>query len=154
MRKLSLSLAGVLLTGVLLTACGGGSVDVVITPPPPSAAFDVGARLNGQRLHGVDVFPDDEQTIQVQTGDVLELDASGPVTWETQAGTAAGIPTQTGGTFLYQGVAFGEAVSTPGQLILSISASQQVLAPVTMTVYATSLDDAYQTARIDIVVTQ
>jgi hypothetical protein len=154
MRNLNISLACVLVASLFVTGCGGGvEVGVVVSPPPPSAAFDVGARLNGHRLQGVDVFPDDQQTIQVQTGDVLELDSSGPVSWETVAGSAAGIPTQTGGTLLYQGVAFSEAVSTPGQLILSISANQPLVAPVSITVYATSLEDAYQTARFDIVVT-
>ena len=154
MRNLKLSLAGVLVASLFLTGCGGGvEVGIVVTPPPPDAAFDVGARLNGHRLQGVDVFPDDHQVLQVQAGDVLELDSSGPVSWETVAGSAAGIPTQTGGTLIYQGVAFSEAVSTSSQLILSISASQPLVAPVSITVYATSLVDAYQTARFDIVVT-
>lgn len=153
MRKLSLSLLAVVASGFLLTACGGG-VDVGIEiPPPPSADFDVGAKLNGQWLHGVDVFPDDEQTIQVQVGDVLELDSSGPVSWETVAGNSAGIPTQAGTTVLYGGAAFTETVSTSGQLVFAISSAQPLVAPVQMTIYATSLHDAYQTARIDLVVT-
>jgi len=154
MRQLNFSLACVLVASLFVAGCGGG-VDVAVEiPPPPSAAFDIGATLNGQRLAGVDVFPDDDQTIQVQTGDVLELDSSGPVSWETVAGTAAGIPTQSGATLLFEGVAFTETVSTPGQLTLAISASQPLVAPVPITIYATSLDDAYQTARIDIVVTR
>lgn len=151
MRKLTLSLVAVAAAGLLLTACGGGvevGVDI-----PPQADFDVGAKLNGQWLGGVDVFPDDEQTIQVQVGDVLELDSSGPVEWETVAGNSAGIPTQAGTTVLYGGAAFTETVSTSGQLVFAISSAQPLVAPVQMTVYATSLHDAYQTARIDLVVT-
>jgi hypothetical protein len=154
MRNIILSLASVLTAGFLLTGCGGG-VDVgIAVPPPPSAAFDVGAKLNGYPLANIDVFPGEEQTIQVQTGDVLELDVSGPVFWETVAGSTAGVPTQTGTSVLFDGVAFTETVSTPGQLVLAISASQPLTAPVPLTIYATSQDDALQTARIDIVVTQ
>jgi len=152
MRKLTLSLVAVAAAGLLLTACGGG-VEVGVEIPPPQADFDVGAKLNGQWLGDVDVFPDDEQTIQVQVGDVLELDSSGPVAWETVAGNSAGIPTQAGTTVLYGGAAFTETVSTSGQLVFAISSAQPLVAPVQMTVYATSLHDAYQTARIDLVVT-
>ena len=152
MRSLTLPLACVLTAGFLLTGCGGG-VDVGIDVSPPSAAFDLGAKLNGYPLTNVDVFPDQDQTIQVQTGDVLEIDASGPVSWETVAGSTAGIPTQSGSTVIFDGVAFTETVSTPGQLTLAVSASQPLTAPVPLTIYATSLDDASQTARIDIVVT-
>jgi len=152
MRKLSLSLVAMAASGLLLTACGGG-VDVGVEIPPPQADFDVGAKLNGQWLGDVDVFPDDEQTIQVQVGDVLELDSSGPVEWETVAGNSAGIPTQAGTSVLYGGAAFTETVSTTGQLVFAISSAQPLAAPVQMTIYATSLHDAYQTARIDLVVT-
>lgn len=152
MRKLLLLPLAVLACGLLLTACGGG-VDVGIVFPPPNAEFDVGAKLNGQWLGGVDVFPDDEQTIQVRVGDVLELDASGAVDWETVAGNTAGIPTQAGTTVLYGGAAFTETVSTPYQLVFAISSAQPLPAPVQLTLYATSRHDAYQTARIDLVVT-
>ena len=153
MRKRLLLPLAVLACGLLLTACGGG-VDVgVEIPPPPHAAFDVGAKLNGQWLGDVDVFPDDEQTIQVRVGDVLELDASGAVDWETVAGNTAGIPTQAGTTILYGGAAFTESVSTPYQLVFAVSSAQPLPAPVQLTVYATSRDDAYQTARINVVVT-
>lgn len=155
MRRLPLTLAGVLLSTLLVAGCGGGAeVGVVVTaPPPPTAAFDVGARVNGERLFGVDVFPDDQQTIQLRVGDTLELDSSGPVSWETVAGPTAGVPTQTGTALLYGGATFTEAVSTPGQLVFDVSAPEPLLDPVSITVYATSLDDALQTARIDIVVT-
>lgn len=153
MRQLKLSLIAVLAASVVLTACGGG-VDVgVVVTPPPQANFDIGAKLNGHRIHRIDVYPDDEQTIQLQVGDILELDSSGPVAWETVAGNTAGVPTQVGTTVLYGGAAFTETVSTPGQLVFSISSTQPLVAPVPLTIYATSLDDAYQTARIDLVVT-
>ena len=154
MTRLNLSLAS-LLTGTLFIAGCGGGVDVAveIPPPPPNYAFDLGAKLNGLPLAGVDVFPDDQQTIQVQVGDTLELDSSGRVSWETVAGSSAGIPTQAGGTLLFEGVAFSEIISTSGQLVLAISASQPLAVPVPVTVYATSLDDFTQTARIDILVT-
>ena len=154
MRRLTLPLACVLTAGLLLTGCGGGVEVGIDVSPPPSAAFDVVAKLNGYPLTNVDVFPDQDQTIQVQTGDVLELDASGPVSWETVAGTTAGIPTQSGATVVYGGVDFTETISTPGQLTLAISAPQPLAAPVPLTFYATSQYDANQTARIDIVVTR
>jgi hypothetical protein len=153
MRKLNLSLIAVLAAGFVLTACGGGVEVGVEIPPQQQADFDLGAKLNGQWLTNVDVFPDEQQTIQVQVGDVLELDSSGPVAWETVAGNSAGIPTQAGTTVLYGGAAFTETVSTPGQLVFAISSAQPLVAPVPLTIYATSLDDAYQTARIDLVVT-
>lgn len=154
MRQLHLCLTAVLAAGAMLTACGGGvDVGIEVTPPPPQADFDIGAKLNGQWLHGIDVYPDDEQTIQVQVGDILELDSSGPVAWETVAGNTAGIPTQVGTIVLYGGAAFTETVSSSGQLVFAISSAQPLVAPVPLTIYATSLDDAYQTARIDLVVT-
>lgn len=154
MKRLNPPLACLLLASLFLSGCGGGvDVAVEVPPPPPSSAFDLGAKLNGQSLANVDVFPDQEQTIQVQAGDTLELDSSGPVAWETVAGSSAGIPTQSGGTLLFEGVAFTETLSTSGQLVLAISASQPLAVPVLVTLYATSLDDGTQTARIDIVVT-
>lgn len=156
MRRLPFTLASVLLSTLLVAGCGGGAdVGVVVTapPPPPTAAFDVGAQVNGTPLAGVDVYPDDQQTIQVRAGDTLELDSTGPVSWETVAGSTAGVPTQTGGTLLFGGAAFAEAVSSPAQLVFVISASDPLVAPVSVTVYATSLDDPLQVARIDIVVT-
>jgi len=154
MRYFIVPLASVLTAGLFLTGCGGGVEVGIDVPVTPNAAFDVGAKLNGIPLTSIDVFPDEEQTIQVQTGDVLELDSSGPVSWEMVAGSSAGIPTQTGSSVLFDGVAFTETVSTAGQLVLAVSASQPLTAPVPVTVYATSRDDAWQTARIDIVVTQ
>jgi hypothetical protein len=156
MRSLTFPLTCVLTVtaGLLLTGCGGG-IDVgVDVSPPPSAAFDIGAKLNGYPLASVDVFPNEDQTIQVQTGDVLELDSSGPVSWETVAGSTAGIPTQGGATVVYGGVNFTETISMPGQLTLAVSSPQPLAAPVPLTIYATSLDDASQTARIDLVVTR
>lgn len=153
MKRLNLSLGCLLVASLFVSGCGGG-VDVAVeVPPPPPSAFDIGAKLNGQPLVNVDVLPDEEQTIQVRVGDTLELDSSGPVSWETVAGASAGIPTQSGGTLLFEGVAFTETLSTSGQLVLAISASQPLDVPVPVTVYATSLDDYTQTARIDIVVT-
>ena len=153
MKRLNLSLTGLLIASFFVSGCGGGVDVAVVVPPPPTAAFDLGAKLNGRPLINVDVFPDEEQTLQVRVGDTLELDSSGPVSWETAAGSSAGIPTQSGGTLLFEGVAFTETLSTSGQLVLAISAGQALVAPVPMTVYATSLDDYTQTARVDIVVT-
>ncbi len=151
MQRLNLSLTFLLSASLFVTGCGGGAA-VEVATPPPTAAFDLGAKLNGQSLANIDVFPDDEQTIQVQVGDTLELDSSGPVSWETVAGSSAGIPTQSGGTLLFEGVAITETLSTSGQLVLAISATQSLAAPVPVTLYATSLDDGSQTARVDIVV--
>jgi len=153
MPKFKLSLFAAISTAFMLTACGGGVEVGIEIPPPPQADFDVGATLNGRWLSYVDVFPDEEQTIQVRVGDVLELDASGPVAWETVAGTSAGIPTESGATVLYGGAAFTETVSTPRELVVAISAAYPLAGPVPLTIYATSLHDAYQTARIDLVVT-
>ena len=154
MKRLNLSLTCLLITSLFLSGCGGGvDVAVEIPPPPPTAAFDLGAKLNGHPLANVDVFPDEEQTIQLQVFDTLEVDSSGPVSWEIVAGSSAGIPTQSGGTLLFEGVAFTETLSTSGQLVLAISAAQPLAGPVPVTLYATSLDDYTQTARIDIVVT-
>ena len=154
MKRLNVSLIGLLIASILVSGCGGGvDVAVVVPPPPSTAAFDLGAKLNGRPLVNVDVFPDDEQTIQVRAGDTLEIDSSGSVSWETVAGSSAGIPTQSGGTLLFEGVAFTETLSTSDQLVLAISAGQTLFTPVQVTLYATSLDDYTQTARIDIVVT-
>ena len=149
--RVAACLGFVLSASLLVSGCGGGA-EVDVTIPPP-AAFDLGVKVNGQPLAGVDVFPDDEQTVQVHVGDTVEIDSSGGVGWETAAGASAGVPTETGGTYLYGGAALTETVSTPGELVLAVSAQQPLNVPAAIAIYATSLDDSTQTARVDLVVT-
>jgi hypothetical protein len=145
MRSIAIGLSTLLVSATLaLTGCGGGGDD-------PQPAFEVGALVNGHPQANIDVLPGEQQTVYVIVGDDFELDSSGPVQWTVVVGgnTIDG----TGNTIFYGGATIQETLTTTAQFAATTSSATALSADVPITLYATSLDDPGQVARIDVVIT-
>lgn len=154
------NIKSVLLTAVALAAtlaisgCGGGAeVGVVVAPNAPSPDFDLIALIDGHRLSGVDVFPGDQQTISVISGDSFELDADGPVYWDLLAGGSAGVEASAGSTFLYQGASLNETSVGDDHLVLAVSSTAPAGSSIPVTINVTSMSDSSQIATINLLIT-
>ncbi len=137
---------------LLLTGCGGGlAVEVVaVSPPPP--AFDLAAATNGRVLPGFQVFPGEAQTITLRAGSSFLIDSTAPVVYNLYAGGTL-IPISDRNLIQYGNAFIQESTLTRVQYGGITSAPIPLLAPVTFTLYATSVYDSNQVARIDIVIT-
>jgi hypothetical protein len=144
---------------LVLSGCGGGSVDVgvvVAPPPPPPPAFDLIMFANGVQLPGVELFPGEEQTVYLPVGQTFLLDSSGPAVWSASvAGSAVPLP-GVNGTISYGGATILQTKITNFQFGASTYRTNPLLllpAPVPTVFFATSLNDPHQVARLNIVLT-
>jgi hypothetical protein len=159
MRSIKAVLVGLLASATLLLAgCGGGTVDVVIDVPPFTIGyvaqpdFDVIMDVNGQPLAGFAAFPGEEKTVYLPVGSSFLLDSSGPVAWTMVVGpTTIMASSNTGNTVLYAGVAIQQTRATSYQFAANTSATAPLLGQVPVVIYATSLYDSYQVAKINVV---
>lgn len=118
-------------------------------PPPP--AFDIGVLVAGQPLAGVGVLPGYQQTIYLAVGQTFELDSTGPVAWTVVVGGAS-VP-ESGATIDYGGATIQEVLTTTTHFAANTWAFASLVAPVQVTLYATSLLDASQVATINLILT-
>jgi hypothetical protein len=154
MKSITKLFSGLLLSAaLLLSGCGGGSVDVVVDAGPPPIAFDVVLFASGVQVPGVEVLPGEEQTVYLRVGQSFILDSSNPVAWSVVVG-GQGI-LGTGNTIFYGGATVLETRTTnfefEAQTFLTNPAPLPV--PVPLTFYATSLSFPGQVAKINIVLT-
>ena len=142
--------AGALLVSaaVALSGCGGGGGGDYVPPPP---AFDIGVLVAGQPLAGVGVLPGYQQTIYLAVGQTFELDSTGPVAWTVVIGGAS-VP-ESGATIDYGGATIQEVLTTTTHFAANTWAFAPLVAPVQVTLYATSLLDASQVATINFILT-
>ncbi len=136
-----------------LAACGGGfDVGVVVPPADNGPDFDVIAMIDGQRLSGVDVFPGEDQTIAVTSGDAFELDSSGPVYWDFSAGGSAEVAAVAGSTFVYAGAAINETSVGDSHLVMAVSSSAAAGSTIPILITITSQNDPSQFATFEVLV--
>ena len=118
-------------------------------PPPP--VFDIGLVVGGQPLAGVAILPGVQQTIYLAVGLTFELDSTGPVAWTVVIG---GVPVpERGATIFNGGATIQEVLTTTTHFAAHTYASEPLVAPVQVTLYATSLLDASQVATINLILT-
>jgi hypothetical protein len=141
---------------LLLSGCGGGSVDVAVaipvTPVVPIAAFDITMRVNDQPLVGVDVLPGVDQDVYLPVGNSFELNSSGPVAWTVVVGGTI-INAPVGSAILYGGASVLQTLITNARFAASTSSAGFLPNPVVVSLIATSLVDARQEAQINVVLT-
>ena len=131
---------------VALSGCGGGGEGDYVPPPP---AFNIGVLVGGQPLAGVGILPGVEQTIYLPVGQTFELDSTGPVAWAVVIG---GVPVPASGATVFNGGAtIQEVLTTSTHFAAHTYAAQPLVAPVRVTLYATSLLDANQVATINFI---
>jgi hypothetical protein len=143
---------------LVLTGCGGGSVDVgvgidvPITSPAPRAAFDIIMFANGRQVPGVDLLPGEEQDVYLPAGNSFELDASGPVAWTVVVGGNI-INAPVGSRIDYAGATIVQTLITNARFAANTSGAGFMPNPVVVTLVATSLVDSRQEAQINVVLT-
>ncbi len=157
MRAIKVFLASVSLgASLVLSGCGGGSVeigvDVPISSPAPRAAFDIIMFVNGQQTPGVDLLPGEEQDVYLPAGNSFELDASGPVAWTVVVGGSI-INAPVGSRINYGGASVVQTLITNARFAANTSGAGFLLNPVVVTLVATSLVDSRQEAQINVVLT-
>lgn len=157
MRAIKVFLASLGLgASLVLSGCGGGSVDigveVPITSPAPTAAFDIIMFVNGQQVAGVDLLPGEEQDVYVPAGNSFELDASGPVAWTVVVGGSI-INAPVGSRIDYGGASIVQTLITNARFAANTSGAGFLPNPVVVTLVATSLVDSQQEAQINVVLT-
>jgi hypothetical protein len=157
MRAIKVFLASLGLgASLVLTGCGGGSVDigveVPISSPAPVAAFDIIMFVNGQQVAGVDLLPGEEQDVYVIAGNSFELDSSGPVAWTVVVGGNI-INAPVGSRIDYGGASIVQTLITNARFAANTSGGGFLPNPVVVTLVATSLVDGRQEAQINVVLT-
>ena len=147
MKSIRIYAAALLVSAaVVLSGCGGGGGGDYVPPPP---AFDIGVLVGGQPLAGIRVLPGYQQTIYLAVGQTFQLDSTGPVAWAVVVGGAS-VP-ESGATVFYGGATIQEVLTTTTHFAAHTWASAPLVAPVQVTLYATSLLDASQVATIDFI---
>jgi hypothetical protein len=157
MRAVKVFLASLGLgASLVLSGCGGGSidvgVDVPITSPAPRAAFDIIMFVNGQQVAGVDLLPGEEQDVYLPAGNSFELDASGPVAWTVVVGGSI-INAPVGSRIDYGGASIVQTLITSARFAANTGGAGFLSNPVVVTLVATSLVDSRQEAQINVVLT-
>jgi hypothetical protein len=141
---------------LLLSGCGGGSVDVAVAIPvtavAPSPAFDIIMLVNGQPLAGVDVLPGVDQDVYLPVGSSFELVSSGPVVWTVVVGGAI-IDAPVGSAILYGGASVVQTLITNARFAANTGKAGFLPNPVVVSLIATSLVDPRQESQINVVLT-
>jgi hypothetical protein len=141
---------------LVLSGCGGGSVDigveVPISSPAPRAEFDIIMFANGRQVPGVDLLPGEEQDVYLPAGNSFELDASGPVAWTVVVGGSI-INAPVGSRIDYGGASIVQTLITNARFAANTSGAGFLPNPVVVTLVATSRVDARQEAQINVVLT-
>jgi hypothetical protein len=140
---------------LLLTGCGGGEVDVtvdgtVVVPPVQVAAFDLHMFVNSQQLSDVHVLPGVQQNVEIPVGRNFELTSTGPVAWTVVVGGSI-INAPVGSAILYGNATIVQTLITNARFAASTSQQGFLPNPVVVTLIATSLNDPYQEAQINVV---
>lgn len=141
---------------LLLAGCGGGSVDVgvgvdvVVPPPAPVAAFDLILLVNGQRINAVNLFPGEEQNVDIPVGSNFELATSGPVAWTVVTGGQVVNPPERG-TLVYAGINMTPTFISNARYAANTVSAGFRSSPVVVSFIATSVNDSRQEAQINIV---
>ncbi len=151
MPSLSRYISAFLLSAILLVQGCGGGVALVISDSSPRVDFDIVAAVDGRVVPGLQVFPGQAQTLVIRAGQSFVLDSNNPVVYSLVVGGSPIIGS--GNLILFGGVSIQETRLTRLQYGASTSAGGFLPAPVPITVYATSVYDTNQVARVDIVIT-
>jgi len=127
-----------------LAACGGGG-SVSRLP------FDLSVVIAGQVVGGMVIGPGSPQNLYISAGQSLELDASEPVVWSLEVG---GVVVQNNSaTVHYAGASITETALSPSRIALDTSADfPPLLAPIPITLTATSTIDLAQVATVNVLI--
>jgi hypothetical protein len=159
MRAVSAIVGSLFVAATLgLAGCGGGG-EVVIDAPPvvvavpvvvPAAAFDIIMFVNGQKIPGVALKPDQEQDVDVPVGNNFELATSGPVAWTVVVGGVI-VQAPTGSIINYGGAEVLPSLITNARYAANTRQVGPMANPVVVSLIATSLTDPRQEAQLNVV---
>ncbi len=163
MRAVSAIVGSLFIAATLgLAGCGGGG-EVVIDAPPvvvavpvavpvaaPTAAFDIIMFVNGQKIPGVALRPDQEQDVDVPIGNNFELATSGPVAWTVVVGGVI-VQAPTGSVINYGGAEVLPSLITNARYAANTRQAGPMVNPVVVSLIATSLADPRQEAQLNVV---
>ena len=131
----------ILALALALSACGGGG---------DSATFDISVLVAGQPMSGT-LGPGSSPTIYVRAGQSFELDASEAVIWTLYvAGTAV---SGSGTTVHYAGADVTLTAESPSRIAVDTFAAFPLLAPIPVTLVATSTFDSALVATVNVLIT-
>jgi hypothetical protein len=136
---------------LLLTGCGGGSVDVGVEVEQ-RAAFDLILLVNGQKINAVNVLSGEVQDVEVPVGNNIELASSGPVAWTVVTGGKVVNP-PVGGTLVYAGINMTPTFISNARYAANTVPAGARPSLVVVSFIATSVNDSRQEAQINIVLT-
>jgi hypothetical protein len=159
MRAVSVIVGSLFVAATLgLAGCGGGGEVVVDAPPVvvavpvvvPAAAFDIIMFVNGQKIPGVALKPDQEQDVDVPVGNNFELATSGPVAWTVVVGGVI-VQAPTGSIISYGGAEVLPSLITNARYAANTRQVGPMANPVVVSLIATSLTDPRQEAQLNVV---
>ena len=140
----ALAAAVVIAGAALLTACGGGGDD------SGAASVNIGVFVAGQPQSDLVVSQGGSTSLALFAGDSVILDAQEPVIWTLFVGGAA---VGTGVEVFYAGLNLTATRLDAYTVALDTFADFPLVAPVAVTMVATSTFDSALVARVDILVT-
>ena len=137
------SLCVLVMASLVLAGCGGGDY----YPPPP--AFEIGALVDGHPVAGLDVLPGTTQELHIPAGASFDLHSSGPVNWTIIV--AGRVIPGIGNTISFGGATIQEVLRTDFKFGADTFPPAPLLAPVRITIVATSLVDANQFGTVEVI---
>ena len=138
------ALGASIVAALSLAACGGGY-------DTPAVTFDIGVLINGTALSGVQFVPGTTQTVTIQVGQSIELDANQPVNWTLNV--AGSTVTGSGTTVIYGGATITQTAVSPSRIAIDTSASAPLAQPISITLVATSAYDSSLVTTVNVVIT-
>lgn len=144
LMRTSFALTASLAAVLSVAACGGGGS---ASGPP----FDLSVVIAGQVVGGMLINPGAPQNLYISAGQSLELDASEPVVWSLEVGGV--IVQNDSATVHYAGASITETALSPSRIALDTSADfPPLVAPIPITLTATSTIDLAQVATVNVLI--
>lgn len=143
-RSLYRLAAVALMTSMLLSACGGGGEARI------PVNFIIAVLIGNQPYGNLTVAPGQSNNLAIHAGQSLKLDAGELVNWTMLVG---GVEVSTGVPVYYAGANITATRVSPYAVVLDTDARYHLPAAIAVTLVATSTEDAFQVATVNVLVT-
>ena len=129
---------------LVLSACGGGGEARI------PLNFNIGVIIGSQPTSYASVAPGKSHNLAIHVGQPLKLDAGEPVVWTMLVG---GVVVATGVPVYYAGANITATKVSRYAVVLDTYATYSLPAAVAITLVATSTEDSFQVATINVLLT-